>query len=70
MILWGVFDLREDDNDIHVVQTCSGGYVLAPHTLGYMCVCHPRFEKDGEGDLVVIHDDLTEGNPHGSQYSH
>lgn len=59
MILWGVFDRREEDNDIHVVQTCNGDRLLVPHRMTYLCECKPRFEKDGEGDMIVIHNDLT-----------
>lgn len=59
-VLWGVFDRRDEDNDIHVVQACShSGHALPPHKFSYLCECHPRFEKDGEGDLIIIHNDLT-----------
>lgn len=59
MILWMVSDQREDDNDIHVVQSCSGGNILSPHSFSYLCACNPRFEKDEDSDMIVIHNDLT-----------
>jgi len=51
---WGVFDLRDDDEEfIHVVPCDDEGYMLPEHSFTD-CKCHPRVE-----DSLVIHEHIN-----------